>query len=114
MYLIDSIVKEFPEDYVPIFSSNLVYLFSETFKVYVSYLLILIPIYFFFYRQAESRTKLYDLRNTWDDVFAPSLLYTLDITVRNILSTEHFYSCLGEKIGQELASASPTNQKRHN
>jgi hypothetical protein len=67
MYLIDSIVKEFPEDYVPIFSNNLVKLFAETFKV-----------------QAEFRTKLYDLRNTWDEVFAPSLLYTLDTTVRKL------------------------------
>ena len=33
MYLIDSIIKEFPEDYVPIFSKNLVQLFADTFKV---------------------------------------------------------------------------------
>ena len=36
MYLIDSIIKEFPEEYVPIFSNNLVKLFVETFKGSVS------------------------------------------------------------------------------
>jgi len=67
MYLIDSIIKEFPEEYVPIFSNNLVKLFVETFK-----------------GQGESRTKMYDLRNTWDDIFAPEILFKLDVTVKNI------------------------------
>ena len=56
-----------------------------TFLIFWSWSLFIV-----FYRQAESRTKLYDLRNTWDDVFAPSLLYTLDITVRNIFIDRTF------------------------
>jgi len=67
MYLIDSIIKEFPEDYVPIFSKNLVQLFADTFKVTV-----------------DQRPKLYALRTTWDDVFEPRILYDLDIKIKTI------------------------------
>lgn len=67
MYLIDSIIKEFPEDYVPIFSKNLVQLFADTFKVTV-----------------DQRPKLYALRTTWDDVFEPRILYDLDIKIKAI------------------------------
>ena len=66
MYLVDSIIKEFPEEYVPIFSTNLVTFFSTTFE---------------HTKPAADRTKLYELRNTWDDVFQAETLYNLDVKV---------------------------------
>lgn len=67
MYLIDSIIKEFPEEYVPIFSRNLVQIFADTFIVTV-----------------DQRSKLYTLRTTWDNIFEAKILYDLDIKIKTI------------------------------
>jgi hypothetical protein len=68
MYLIDNIIKEFPEEYVPIFSANLVTFFAETFRN----------------AKTDERTKLYELRTTWDGVFQAKVLYNLDVQIHQI------------------------------
>jgi hypothetical protein len=72
MYLIDSIIKDFPEEYVPIFSEHLVTLFAETFENADTE------------NTNKVRRKLYELRTTWDDVFKPRVLYNLDVKIRQI------------------------------
>ncbi|CAG5096384.1 Oidioi.mRNA.OKI2018_I69.XSR.g14592.t1.cds [Oikopleura dioica] len=69
LYLIDHIIKDFPDEYVHHFSTNLVKLFAETFR---------------HSSPDPDRKKLYELRTTWDDVFPPRILYELDSTVKNI------------------------------
>ena len=105
MYLIDSIVKEFPDEYIHNFARNLVNFFADTFTnawVFCELNKVLNNcIYwnslnknsFKFYSNAKERSKLYELRSTWDDVFQPKILYSLDIkvTFRIALSSYLFF-----------------------
>nr|CAB3268011.1 zinc finger protein 55 [Phallusia mammillata] len=68
MYLIDSIVKNFGDVYMKLFSKNLVLNFTSIFEK----------------ADAKTRGDLYKLRSTWDSTFAPKLLHNLDLSIQTI------------------------------
>ncbi|CBY15320.1 unnamed protein product [Oikopleura dioica] len=92
LYLIDHIIKDFPEEYVHHFSVNLVKLFAETFK---------------HSSPDPDRKKLYELRTTWDDVFPPKILYELDSTVKKI---DKKWPVRVTAVKQEQSSRTPHSQ----
>ncbi|KAL3313125.1 mRNA 3' end processing factor [Cichlidogyrus casuarinus] len=68
LYVIDSIVKNYPEPYAPHFSKRIADLFFDAFQKS---------------RDVDIRKKLYKLRITWNDFFNLKDLYQLDVKVRS-------------------------------
>lgn len=65
LYLLDSIVKNVGGEYIQLFSNCIVNIFCGVFEKV----------------NEKVREKMYILRQTWNDVFTPQKLYTLDVKV---------------------------------
>ncbi|XP_050689942.1 uncharacterized protein LOC126982137 isoform X2 [Eriocheir sinensis] len=68
MYLIDSIMKNVGSQYIKLFAHNIIPTFCCVFEKV----------------DERTRKKLYELRTTWNEVFAKSKLYGLDVKVQAI------------------------------
>ncbi|XP_014235867.1 pre-mRNA cleavage complex 2 protein Pcf11-like isoform X2 [Trichogramma pretiosum] len=68
LYLIDSIVKNLGGSYLELFSKNIVQTFCKVFEKV----------------DESTRSKMWKLRNTWNDIFPAKQLYDLDVQVNNI------------------------------
>jgi pre-mRNA cleavage complex 2 protein Pcf11 len=68
LYLMDSILKNHSDPYKKLFAGNVVTTFAHVFK----------------HSNEKGRTALFKLRNTWNDVFAPQVLFDLDKAVKKM------------------------------
>lgn len=93
LYLIDSIVKNVGHEYTGLFSHSIVNIFCGVFeKVCLcgcvrmcGWWARLVLTHFVTIQVNEKvRTKMYALRQTWNDVFSQPKLYALDLKVNNI------------------------------
>src|SRR5699024_4969834 len=69
LYLVDSICKNLAESaYIDLFQRKIIKLFCHTFE------------------RVDDKTRilLYKLRQTWNEVFLPDVMYQLDLTVKKI------------------------------
>lgn len=67
LYLIDSIVKNVDNTYTELFSQNIVSTFCNVFKVV----------------DESTRSEMFKLRQTWNDVFPQNKLYAIDVQIRH-------------------------------
>ncbi|XP_030745668.1 uncharacterized protein LOC115874602 isoform X2 [Sitophilus oryzae] len=68
LYLIDCIVKNVGQRYTSLFSQNIVTTFSSVFKVV----------------DEKTRSEMFKLRQTWNDVFPQTKLYAIDVQINMI------------------------------
>ncbi|ALC41827.1 Pcf11 [Drosophila busckii] len=68
LYLIDSIIKNVKSSYVQMFGQCIVNIFTSTFES--------VP--------EKVRERMYQLRQTWNEVFPPSRMYALDVKVKRL------------------------------
>ncbi|XP_053668555.1 uncharacterized protein LOC128718962 [Anopheles marshallii] len=68
LYLVDSIVKNVGKQYQTLFSQVIVNMFCGVFQTV----------------NEKIREKMFSLRQTWNDVFQPGKLYTLDVKINSI------------------------------
>ncbi|KAF7266810.1 hypothetical protein GWI33_019914 [Rhynchophorus ferrugineus] len=68
LYLIDCIVKNVGQRYTSLFSHNIVSTFSNVFKVV----------------DEKTRSEMFKLRQTWNEVFPPLKLYAIDVQINTI------------------------------
>ncbi|RLU16293.1 hypothetical protein DMN91_012053 [Ooceraea biroi] len=68
LYLIDSIVKNVNGDYLNLFTQNIVNTFCGVFEKV----------------DENTRASMWKLRQTWNDVFPPKKLFSLDVRVQSI------------------------------
>ncbi|XP_018017984.2 uncharacterized protein LOC108674534 [Hyalella azteca] len=66
LYLVDSIIKNVKEDYIKLFQLKVHHLFAHIFEKV----------------DERTRRKMYELRQTWNDIFRKSTLYGLDVKVQ--------------------------------
>ncbi|XP_055310467.1 uncharacterized protein LOC129573660 isoform X3 [Sitodiplosis mosellana] len=83
LYLIDSIVKNVGGVYIKYFSQTIVKIFIGAFEKV----------------NEDIRKKMFALRQTWNDVFPPAKLYTLDVKVNAI---DHNWPITAQKIAPAI------------
>ncbi|KAF2355115.1 RNA polymerase II-binding domain [Trinorchestia longiramus] len=66
LYLVDSIIKNVKGEYVKLFQQKIHHLFAHIFEKV----------------DEKTRRKMYELRQTWNDIFRKSTLYGLDVKVQ--------------------------------
>ncbi|VVC32299.1 RNA polymerase II-binding domain,ENTH/VHS,Subunit of cleavage factor IA Pcf11,CID [Cinara cedri] len=68
LYLIDSVIKNIGQPYIPLFVQNIEKLFANTFNKV----------------DEKTRANMYKLRTTWNDVITPTKLHAIDVAIHAI------------------------------